>query len=219
MENWGVQPPSPGGPWETAAIPLGGGRARRTGPEDLWTQAGPTAVGRRALPPDLLPISPCRRCPLGPREPSCVPNGGARAHPHPAEPGGRCVGQLRAPRHRLGCHQLADAGTGLSLWLVAPGSGGHRLGTLWLTLLTVSTWHCSLPLSVSQGSVRVCQEAKGTHDPWRPIPRVAARGRVPTARGCALHLSCVFGCRWRWSWGPCPHTGTQGPAVLRKRLL
>lgn len=186
MENWRVQPPAPGGRWRQPPSRWEGW-GPQNGPECLVEPAWATVAGRGALPPDLLPLSPCRRCPLGPGEPSRVPNGGARAHPHPAEPGGRCVGQLRAPCHGLGCHQLADSGTGLSLWLMAPGSGAHRLGTPWLTLLTVSTWHCSPPLSVSQGSVRVCQEAEGTHDPWRPIPRAAVRGRVPTAGGCALH--------------------------------
>nr|XP_045374444.1 rho guanine nucleotide exchange factor 10-like protein isoform X5 [Camelus bactrianus] len=73
-------------------------------------------------PTICLGLQDGRRCPLGPGEPARVPDCGAWACPYPAESGGRRVGQLWAPGHRSGCHQLADS----AKLRGAPGRGRER---------------------------------------------------------------------------------------------
>lgn len=97
-------------------------------PPGAWflRAGGPQPVCCPPPPADLPASSPCRKRPLGPGEPAHVPACGAGARPRPAEPGGGRVGQLWAPGHRPGRHQLADSGTGPALRLVAPGAVSQR---------------------------------------------------------------------------------------------
>lgn len=202
--NWGVQTPERmrhnRGRWEHHH-PTGRGEGpekgregwvHRCGPWFLRVE-GPWAPGLTATPiPDVLPPSPTRRHPLGPGEPSPVPDCGARACPHPAEPGGRRVGQLWAPGHRPGCHQLADSGTGLSSWLVAPSPWGSLLGILpafcWPFLPLPGS---ALGAELCLGSVGVCWEAEGPRPPLGPSPcptppRAAALGHDRGPEWCLL---------------------------------
>lgn len=201
-----------------ATTPWGEGGGHGNGQKVSWSPAGPPlrAVGpqgRGALGPDLLSLFLSRGCPLGPGEPSHVPDGGARAHPHPAEPGGHCVGQLRAPDHRHGCHQPADSGTGLSSWLVGP-SAGHPL----LTLLTL---YLVLLPRVSQGSVEFVRKQKGPTIPTGPcpLPPHASPG-LPRGEGARLHraVSCtlaVSAAAGGGELGPPSSHGASDTAVLR----
>lgn len=195
-----------------ATTPWGAGGGHGNGQKVSWSPAGPPlrAVGpqgRGALGPDLLSLFLSRGCPLGPGEPSHVPDGGARAHPHPAEPGGHCVGQLRAPGHRHGCHQPADSGTGLSSWLVGP-SAGHPL----LTLLTL---YLVLLPRVSQGSVEFVRKQKGPTIPTGPcpLPPHASPG-LPRGEGARLHraVSCTLAV------SAAAGGGRAGAPVLARRL-
>ena len=174
----------PGGAWSRAGPP--GGLV----PEG-W---GPQPVCCPLPPADLLASSPCRKHPLGPGEPAHVPACGAGARPRLAEPGGGCVGQLWAPGHRSGRHQLADSGTSPALWLVAPG--GRLQASPPLTPLTPCRALPWAPRGVSGSSG--FPGPHGGRDPRgaapclpRHAPSGLPRGKGPHPAGQWAHSSIV----------------------------
>lgn len=166
------------------------------GPLGAWfPKVGePDLSAARCPPADLLASSPCRKRPLGPGEPARVPACGAGARPRPAEPGGGCVGQLWAPGHRSGCHQLADSGTGPASRLVAPG--GRLQASPPLTPLTPCRALPWAPRGVSGSSG--FPGPHGGRDPRgaapclpRHAPSGLPRGKGPHPAGQWAHSSIV----------------------------
>lgn len=184
--------------------------------ESVWGPAEPPAAGLRSwgtclplLAPDLPLLSPCRRCPVGPGEPSRVPDCGAWACPHPVEPGGCCVGQLWAPGLCPGSHHPPASGTALSfgLWPWRPASLLLTFSYVHPGTAFSSQWHLRDRLG------RVCLEAEGAKVPSGPdLFLCHTSPRLPRAESAQPHctvawiLSCVGCCLWKWDWGPCPWT-------------